>query len=196
MSSGREAAVSNNGSGDAKGIEFFWRDKKTFKDIDYWISYSYLDTKRDFLNFPYAIQPSFAAKHTASLIVKKFVMPWKTGFNWSYNYSSGRPYYNISYNGSQYKFSDKGMIPDYHNVSFSVNYIPAIGKQNAKTWAVYVLSWSNIFGIKQTYGYKYSDNGLKKQAIVPTSRMFIYFGVFLSFGVDRTQEAVNNNLKI
>ncbi|HRG83441.1 MAG TPA: TonB-dependent receptor, partial [Chitinophagaceae bacterium] len=50
-----EAAVSNAGFGDAKGVELFWRDKKTFKNFDYWISYSFLDTKRDFLNFPFAI---------------------------------------------------------------------------------------------------------------------------------------------
>jgi hypothetical protein len=88
------------------------------------------------------------------------------------------------------------MIPDYHNVSFSVNYIPSIGKQNAKSFVVYVISWSNVFGIKQTYGYQYSYDGMKKQAITPTSRMFIYLGVFFSFGVDRTQNAVNNNLSI
>ena len=70
---GTLAAINNNGFGDAKGIEFFWRDRKTIKNVDYWISYSYLDTKRDFLNYPFAIEPSFAAKHTASLVVKKFV---------------------------------------------------------------------------------------------------------------------------
>ena len=43
-----EVAINNNGYGDAKGIEFFWRDKKTIKNVDYWISYSYLDTKRIF----------------------------------------------------------------------------------------------------------------------------------------------------
>ena len=37
--------TSNNGTGFAKGIEFFWRDKKTFKGVDYWISYSYLDNQ-------------------------------------------------------------------------------------------------------------------------------------------------------
>ncbi len=67
-------AINNNGFGDAKGIEFFWRDKKTIKNFDYWISYSYLDTKRDFLNYPFAIEPSFVSKHTASLVVKKFVL--------------------------------------------------------------------------------------------------------------------------
>ena len=82
--------INNKGYGDAKGIEFFWRDKKSIKNVDYWISYSYLDTKRDFTNFPYAIQPNFAAKHTASLVAKKFVMKWKTGFNMSYTYSPAR----------------------------------------------------------------------------------------------------------
>ena len=190
----REIATSNNGFGDAKGIEFFWRDKKTIKDVDYWISYSYLDTKRDFLNFPYAITPNFAAKHTASVVIKKFVQPWKLQFNGAYNYASGRPYYNIGFDGSNYKFNDQGTIPDYHNFSFALNYLPFIGKQDAKTFAVYVLSVSNIFNIKQVYGYQYSYNGMRKEEIVPTSRMFIYIGAFFSFGIDRSEDVINSRL--
>jgi hypothetical protein len=59
---------------------------------------------------------------------------------------------------------------------------------------VYVLSINNIFNIKQTYGYQYSYNGYRKEAIVPPSRMFVFIGAFFSFGVDRTQDAINNNL--
>lgn len=189
-------AINNNGFGDARGFEFFWRDKKTLKYLDYWVSYTYLDTKRDFLNFPYAITPNFAAKHNASIVVKSFVLPIKTGFNLSYTYSSGRPYYNIVWdaNRDKYFFSDKGTIPDYHNVSFSVNYVPDAGKQNAKSFCVYVLSVNNIFNIKQTYGYQYSYTGSRKEEIVPPSRMFVFVGAFLSFGIDRTQDAINNNL--
>jgi len=189
-----EAAISNAGFGDAKGVELFWRDKKTFKNFDYWISYSFLDTKRDFLNFPYAITPNFAAKHTASLVAKKFVQPWKLNLNAAYNFASGRPYYNIRLDGSQYKFTDRGTVPSYHNVSFAINYLPFIGKENAKTFAVYVLQVSNIFNIKQTYGYQYSYNGLRKQEILPTSRMFVFIGAFISFGVDRSDEVMNNAL--
>lgn len=194
FSNGQYLAINNNGFGEAKGFEFFWRDKKSIKDFDYWISYSYLDTKRNFLNFPFAITPNFAAKHTANVVMKKFVLPWKTGFNLAYNYASSRPYYQINYDGFSYKFTDRGEVPDYHNVSFSLNYIPTIGKQNAKGFAVYVLSVNNIFNIKQTYGYRYSSNGSRKEAIVPPSRMFIFLGAFLSFGIDRTEDAINNNL--
>lgn len=192
FNNGRETAINNNGFGDAKGIEFFWRDKKTFKNIDYWISYSYLDTKRDFLNFPYAFTPNFAAKHTASVVLKKFVQKLKMNLNAAYNYSSGRPYYNISFDGSDYKLTDKGTIPDYHNASFSINYLPFIGKQNPKSYTVWVLQVSNIFNLKQTYGYQYSYNGYRKEAIVPPSRMFVFIGAFISFGIDRSDEIINN----
>jgi outer membrane receptor for ferrienterochelin and colicin len=99
----------NSGSAEAKGIELFWRDKKTFKDFDYWISYSYLDTKRDYLNYPGKITPNFASKNTVSLVMKRFFTDWKTGFNLTYTYASGRPYYNFMINSSgNYYTSDQG----------------------------------------------------------------------------------------
>jgi hypothetical protein len=79
-------------------------------------------------------------------------------------------------------------------VSFAVNYLPFIGKQNPKSFAVYVLQVSNIFNLKQTYGYTYSYNGMRKEAITPTSRMFVFIGAFISFGVDRSDEVINNGL--
>jgi vitamin B12 transporter len=187
----RESAINNKGFGDAKGFEFFWRDKKTIKNLDYWISYSFLDTKRDFLNFPFAITPNFAAKHTVSLVAKKFVQKMKMNFNGAYNFSSGRPYYNIGFDGTNYKFNDRGTIPNYHNISFAINYLPFIGKKDAKVFGVYVLQVSNIFNIKQTYGYQYSYNGYRKETITPTSRMFVFIGAFISFGVDRSDEVIN-----
>lgn len=188
-------AVSNEGTGDAKGFEFFWRDKKTIKAVDYWISYSYLDTKRNFLNFPYAIRPTFAAKHTASLVVKKFVEKWSTQFNGAYNYASGRPYYLIGEGSSgTTKFIDKGTTPDYQNISFSLNYLPSLKKPNNKNFVVYVLSVSNVFGFDQTFNYKYSYNGSRKEAVKPPTRTFVFMGAFFSFGVDRSQDVINSNL--
>jgi vitamin B12 transporter len=186
-----EIAVSNEGFGDAKGFELFWRDKKTIKNFDYWVSYSFLDTKRDFLNFPFAITPNFAAKHTASVVTKKFVQKWKMNLNASYNFSSGRPYYHIGFDGSGYKFTDRGTIPSYHNISFAINYLPFIGKKDPKSFAVYVLQVSNIFNINQVYGYQYSYNGYRKEAIVPPSKVFVFLGVFISFGLDRSEEVMN-----
>ena len=194
LNSQTSVAINNKGFGDAKGFEFFWRDKKTIKNVDYWISYSFLDTKRDYLNFPYATTPNFAAKHTASLVIKKFVQPWKMQFNAAYNYASSRPYYDVRFDGSKYYFADMGKVQDYHNFSISFNYLPKIGKPDAKSFVVYVLQVNNAFNMKQVYGYEYSYNGTRKEQIVPPSRMFVYIGAFFSFGIDRTENAVNDRL--
>lgn len=62
--------VDVNGNGYAKGIELFWRDRKTIKGLDYWVSYSFLNTKRLYLNYPISAQPTFAATHTGSVVLK------------------------------------------------------------------------------------------------------------------------------
>jgi hypothetical protein len=135
--------------------------------------------------------PDFAANHTASLVMKKFVQAWKVQFNGAYNYASSRPYYNIRFDGSKYYFADMGQVQDYHNFSLAFNYLPKIGKPDAKSFVVYVLQVNNIFNIKQVYGYEYSFNGLRKEQILPPSRMFVYIGAFFSFGIDRSQETID-----
>lgn len=186
----------NSGTGYAKGIEFFWRDKKTIKNFDYWISYSYLDTKRDYLNYPGELQPTFAANHTVSLVTKRFFMDIKTGFNFTYSYATGRPYYNFMYNGpgNKYSIADQGKTRDFHNVGFSMNYVPSIGKQNSKMFWVLVASVTNVLGNDQVFGYNYSYNGMNKQPITTAAKRFYFIGAFFSWGVDRTQDAINNNL--
>jgi hypothetical protein len=185
----------NNGSAYARGIDFFWRDKKTFKNFDYWISYSYLDTKRDYLNYPGQITPDFAAKHTASLVMKRFFIDWKTGFNLTYTYTTGRPYYDFLINNAgKYYTAAQGYTKDYNTLNFSMEYVPSMGKKNPKTFVVLFASMSNVLGYNAIYGYNYSFNGQEKQAIVPPAQRFYFIGCFLSWGVDRTQDAINNNL--
>jgi hypothetical protein len=193
---GRQVADNNNGKGYAKGMEFFWRDKKTLKNVDYWISYSFLDTKRDYLNFPMQMEPNFAARHTASFVVKKFVLPWKTGFNASYNFATGRPYYQIVYDEVQNKnvITDNGRTINYNNLGFSVNYLPNLGRKDKKAFIVWVLSISNVLGQKQVYNYTYASMSTQKIPVGPPSKRFVFIGCFLSFGVDRSEDAINNNL--
>lgn len=189
-------SLNNKGYGDAKGFELFWRDKKTIPNMDYWISYSYLDTKRDYLNYPKALDPSFAAHHTASLVVKKFVTKLKTQFNASYTFATGRPYYNIryDYNDKGTKIFDEGRTINYNSVGLSLNYLPNISNPAGKRFAVFVLSVTNVFGNNQVYGYNYSYSGLTKQSITPPSKRFVFLGCFISFGEDRSDDIINSNL--
>lgn len=192
----REEGLNNNGYGYAKGFDFFWRDRKSIKGVDYWLSYSYLDTKRDYINYPYSMRPNFVARHTSSLVVKKFVTALKTQFNASYTYASGRPYYNIRFDNAANKYTirDKGETIDYNSLSISVNYLPNVFKEGAGKYSVFVFSITNALANKQVYGYKYSYNDQRKVAIVPPARVFLFLGAFISFGVDRSEDVINNNL--
>jgi len=185
----------NAGSGYADGIEFFFRDKKTFKDFDYWISYTYLNTKRDFMNYPTKLTPDFAATNTASLVMKRFITNWKAGFNLTYTFATGRPYYNFMVdNTGKYYTAAEGYTKDYQNLSFSCEYVPSLGKIKPKTFVVLFASMSNVLGYNPIYGYHYSYDGNIKQPITPPASRFYFVGCFLSWGVDRTQDAINNNL--
>ncbi|REC55821.1 TonB-dependent receptor [Chryseobacterium piscium] len=189
-----QTAFNNNGNGFAKGLEVFWRDKKTFENIDYWISYSFLDSKRDFLNYPVSLKPSFAAEHTISVVAKRFIPEWKTGVNLSYTYAKGRPYYDIVTQEDKNIIRNEGRLKDYNALNLSFNYLPNLGKKDSKAFTIFVLSISNILGTKNVYGYNFSQNGSRSSAVVPPVNTFVFVGMFISFGVDKTQDAINNNL--
>jgi len=196
-----QPVISNAGKGYAKGIELFYRDKKLIKGIDFWISYSYLDTKRDFLNYLRQVQPDFAATHVGSLVFKKFWVKRMFGVNGTYTLSSGRPYndYNVSNPNNPSADASHFMdarTPVYHNFSLSFNYLKTI----RKAFTVFVLSVNNPFGFKQVYGYNYAsrdlnqDGSLLSKAITPPARQFIFLGMFMSWGIDRSQEVIDSNL--
>lgn len=186
--------IANTGNGYARGIELFYRDKKSIKGIDFWISYSYLDTKRDFLKYIRLVQPDFAATHNGSLVFKKFWTKYMFGINGTYTFSSGRPYINYNETNPDKFMSDRTI--NYHTINLSVNYLKTI----RKAFTVFVLGVNNPIGIKQIYGYNYATNDLNndgllyQKAITPAARQFVFIGMFMSWGIDRTQEAIDGNL--
>jgi hypothetical protein len=178
-------SYSNNGDGYAQGVEVFWRDRKTIKNADYWISYSYLDTKRNYLNYPFRVQPDFAATHTASVVYKHFISKIKTNLGATYSFATGRPYYNP--NLPPDKFMSEKTI-SYNSLGLSSSYLTNIHK----AFTIFVLSVTNVIGNKQVFGYRYSTDGLRRSEIVPNVPRFIYLGMFMNFGIDRRQDVINN----
>ncbi|MCI0751459.1 MAG: TonB-dependent receptor [Flammeovirgaceae bacterium] len=111
--------VTNTGHGYAKGFELFWRDNKTFRKVDYWISYSFLDTKRTYLDFPSSTTPSFASKHNFSAVYKHFISDLKSQLGFTYSWTSGRPYNNPNEVGFM-----TARTPAYHDFKFQLE-LPA-----------------------------------------------------------------------
>ena len=162
--------VDNSGSGYAQGIDVFWRDKKSIKNFDYWISYSYIDTKRLYQNYVEKVTPDYVSDHNLNVVMKYFSMKLQTSFSLTYSYASGRPYYNPA---STRFLGDRS--PDYHNLAFTAAYLTTIKKM----FTVFYISLDNITNQHNVLGYRYSYDGSQRYEVKPP----FYFNLFFGFNM-------------
>jgi hypothetical protein len=168
----------NNGSGYAKGLDIFWRDNKSFKNTDYWVSYSYLDTERDYKNYPTTATPHFASKHNLSVVLKHFVTEWKSQLGLSYNFASGRNYTNPNIGG----FLNQ-QTKSYNTVNANWAYL--ISQQK-----IFYVSVSNVLGTQNINGYQFKNqpdlNGhYDSRAILPAADRFFFVGFFWTISTNK-----------
>lgn len=171
--------LTNEGNGYAKGLELFWRDNQTIRNADYWISYSYLDTERNYLNYPYSAAPTFASAHNFSFVYKHFVEAIKSQLGMTYSYTSGRPY-----NNPNEEIFNNGRTPYYSDLSFNMAYLP-------KPNLIVYFSCTNLLGRDNIFGYEYSpvqnEAGLyNSRAIRQPAPRFLFLGIFITLSKDKS----------
>lgn len=171
--------LNNAGSGFAKGVELFWRDAQTIKNVDYWVSYSYLDTERDYLNFPSTAVPSFASTHNFSFVYKHFISKLKTQAGFTYSYSSGRSYYNP--NNENFN-TDR--TPAYQDLSLNLAYLP-------KPNLILYFSCTNLLGYKNIFGYQYAGTADTKgiyasRAVRQPADRLIFIGILITISKNKS----------
>lgn len=165
--------LNNSGNGFAKGLELFWRDKKSIRNGDYWVSYSYLDTKRLFGDYPTRAVPPFAAKHTLNIVYKQFFEKLHSQIGTTYTLASGRTYVNPA---NPVYLGDK--TGSFNNLSMNISYLTHILKQ----FTVVYISANNLPGFKNVYGYHYSTDGQYRQAIQPAAQRDFFIGFLITVG--------------
>ena len=185
FNAGPNSNFSNSGSGFAKGIDIFWRDGKTIKNLEYWASYSFLDTKRDYKNYPVKARPNFASQHNLSLVGKYWVDAVKTQFGLTYRFATGRTYTNPNANG----FLNQE-TPHYNSISMNAAYLISPQK-------ILYASVNNVLGTQNIFNYRYKNqpesNGIyDRQAMVPNANRFFFIGFFWSISDDKKTNQLNN----
>lgn len=175
----------NTGDGFAKGVDLFWRDGKSIKNLEYWASYSYLDTERDYQNYPNEARPNFASQHNLSVVGKYFVNDWKTQLGISYRFASGRTYTDPNLGG----FLNQE-TKNYNSVSVNAAYL--IDQQKILYFSV-----NNVLATKNVFGYNYTNepnaNGVyDRQAVRPNADQFFFIGFFWSISDDGKSNQLDN----
>lgn len=162
--------INNSGNGYATGAELFWRDKKSVKNLDYWVSYSYINTRRLYKNYPDKAMPEFISTHNLNVVAKYWIDKIQTQINTTYSYASGRPYYdpaNPEFLGDR--------APEYHNLSFTINHLRSIGKW----FTVIYAGVDNVTNQKNIFGYRYAQDG-SRYAMKPALYRSFFVGVNFS----------------
>jgi len=172
-------SYNNRGKGYARGIDVFWRDNKSITFLEYWISYSYIDTKRDYMYYPVMATPAFVSNHTASLVVKYFIPKINCQVGGSYTFATGRTYYNPNSEGF---LTDRAS--NYNDLSLNLSYLTHLWKQ----FTIVYFSVSNVLGADNVFGYQYSlkpdSQGIyDSRPVVPGAKRFWFLGVFVSLDV-------------
>jgi hypothetical protein len=171
--------LTNEGTGAAKGLELFWRDYGSINLLDYWISYSYLDTKRNYLNFPHEATPTFASKHNLSIVAKYFFQKIKSQLGVTYSFTSGRPY-----NDPNTNTFNQLRTPYYADLSFNWSYLPT-------TSVIVYFSCTNALGRNNVFGYEYStvpsaDGSYNGRPIRQPAPRFLFLGIFITLSKDKS----------
>ena len=180
-----DSMYDTSGDGYAQGIDLFWRDDETIKNIDYWVSYSFLDTERRYQNYPMAAVPSFANTHNLSVVAKYWIEDWKSQVGFSYQLGSGRSYTDLNRPGF---LQDK--TKDYHSISLNWAYL--ISQQQ-----ILYFSINNALGFTNVNGYQYAntpDSGgnYNRRALLPAADQFFFVGFFWTISDDGTDNQLDN----
>jgi hypothetical protein len=169
-------SYNNGGFGKAGGFDIFWRDNKTFKNSDYWISYSYIDTKRDYEDFQAPATPTFVSNHNLSVVFKYWLSRLNTQVCLTYKFASGRPYYNPNHDDF---LADR--TKPYQNLSINSSYLTQLLGQ----FTIIHFSVNNLLGFDNIFGYTYSsepgtDDIFEAHPIEPYAKRTFVLAMFIS----------------
>ena len=173
------------GDGYAKGIDFFFRDRESIKNTDFWITYSFVDSKRQFNHFQSLVQPSYAPRHNGSVVVKHFITALNSQLGGSFSLNDGYAYTNPNIDGEQ-----NSKTQSFQSLSLSWSYLP-------KPYLIIHFACNNVLGRDNRFGYQYANQANEEGVFASSPIMqgaprFLFLGVFLTLSKDKSANQLNN----
>ena len=174
-----------DGSGYARGIDLFWKDRKSIKNLQYWISYSYIDAKKDYKDHPGLARPLGTADHNLSIVAKYWVPVLRSQIGGSYSFASG----NFYDNPNTSTFRDE-KTKAYHNLSLNWSFL--VNQQ-----MILFASVGNVLGINNEFGYEYknelnADDVFEGRAINAASKRSFFLGFFWTISDNKMDNQLDN----
>ncbi|MBS3945731.1 MAG: TonB-dependent receptor [Melioribacter sp.] len=176
----------NSGKGFANGVDIIFKGFLPF-NITGWISYGFINTKRDWMDFDGFTSSSFDITHNFSLVLKYNLSDlWQIGIN--AKYATGRPYTPVesSYYRDDLKIfepiyaaTNSDRFPDYRRIDLRIMHFNTIFENIS---FVAYMEGLNIFNHQNIFGYTYSpDYSERKEIKSYFGRRMLVFGFMFGF---------------
>lgn len=176
----------NSGKGFADGADVIFKGILPF-NITGWISYGFINTKRDWMDYDGLTNSSFDITHNLSLILKYNIAElWQIGIN--AKYATGRPYTPVEssfYRGDLnifepiYSSTNSERYPDYKRVDLRITHFNQISSNISM---VAYMEGLNIFNFENIFGYTYSQDYKERKEIRSYfGRRMLVFGFMVGF---------------
>lgn len=165
--------LTSGGYGYSRGIDLFFRDRVSIKNLEYQLSYTYNISKRKYQRCSELTTPQYATRHNAALVVKYSLPRLHSIISLTNRFSTGRPYHNPLLPGLM---NDE--VKPYNSLDVGVTFL-------ASKKVIIHASASNILGRKNEFGKV--DN----KAILASKDHFFYVGVYVTLGKKAAYDVSN-----
>lgn len=165
--------LTSGGYGYNRGIDLFFRDRVSIKNLEYQLSYTYNISKRKYQRCSELTTPQYATRHNAALVVKYSLPRLHSIISLTNRFSTGRPYHNPLLPGLM---NDE--VKPYNSLDVGVTFL-------ASKKVIIHASASNILGRKNEFGKV--DN----KAVMASSDHFFYVGVYVTLGKKAAYDVSN-----
>ncbi|WP_281643669.1 TonB-dependent receptor plug domain-containing protein [Bacteroides zoogleoformans] len=163
----------SDGYGYSKGLDLFFRDGASFKNLEYRLSYTYNIVKRKYQAYRELTTPQYTTRHNASLVVKYAVPRLHSIIGLTERFSSGRPYHNPALPGLM---NDE--VRPYNSLDVGVTFL-------ANKKVIIHASVTNILCRKNEFGK------VDGKAILASADHFFYVGVYVTLGKKAAYDVSN-----
>ncbi|MBN2008368.1 TonB-dependent receptor [candidate division KSB1 bacterium] len=159
----------NHGHGYATGMDIFVKD--SYGPISGRIAYSWLRSRRLWMDAPAVQSPIFDIPHNLTLVLN-FELPGGFSLGSSYRYATGKPY------SSTINTYHDTRVPPFKKLDVSLSKIHSLGKQNM---LIFYAAFSNLLGRTNIFDYRYSADYLRRAPVESAFGRSFYFGAQVNY---------------
>ena len=166
-------SLTANGYGHSAGLDLFFLDRASLKNVEYRLSYTYNLSRRRYLEYTELTTPQYATRHNASFVFKWSIPRLRLILGLTDTYTSGRPWHNPDRPGLM---NDE--VKPYNSLDLGLTFL-------LSPKVIITASATNILCRRNEFGR------VDGRPVLASADHFFYVGVYVTLGKKAAYDVSN-----